>query len=155
MFEYGVLPAEDGRVADSIRVVKDRLWCHTRVGGLARFEDDHYHRVDRETPGNPWIITTLWLAEYYITLAKNEAELKPAVEIFEWVADNALSTGVLPEQLDPHTGEPLSVAPLTWSHAGFAIAINKYLQKLEELGVHKMRYQPKIEETMILQARGR
>lgn len=133
IFEYDVLPAYDERVRSSLEVVKKHLWCNTSIGGLARFEDDHYHRIDRDTPGNPWLITTLWLAEYYINLARDEKELKPAVEIFEWVADHALDTGILPEQLNPHTGEPISVAPLTWSHAGFTIAINKYLRKLKSL----------------------
>lgn len=139
IFEYDVLPVTDERVRSSFNAVRERLWCNTRVGGCARFEDDHYHRIDKDTPGNPWFITTLWLAEYYIELAANEEDLKPAVKIFEWVADNALTTGVLAEQLHPHTGEPLSVAPLTWSHAGFAIAINKYLQKLEELRLSQPR----------------
>ncbi len=137
IFEYGLLPVTDERVTSTFNEVRKRLWCNTAIGGLARYEDDNYHRVDRDTPGNPWLITTLWLAEYYIKLATNEEELRPAIEIFEWVADNALDTGVLPEQLDPHTGEPLSVAPLTWSHAGFAIAINKYLQKLDELKLYQ------------------
>lgn len=139
IFEYDVLPVYDKRVRSSLEVVKEHLWCNTSIGGLARFEDDHYYRVDCDTPGNPWIITTLWLAEYYINLARSVDELKPAVEIFEWVADHALETGILPEQLHPHTGEPLSVAPLIWSHASFAIAINKYLKKLGSLRLNVPR----------------
>ncbi|MDF2661136.1 MAG: glycoside hydrolase family 15 protein, partial [Paenibacillus sp.] len=42
-------------------------------------------------------------------------------------------TGVLPEQLDPFDGSPLSVAPLTWSHATFVLAVVKYTNKVKEL----------------------
>ena len=37
--------------------------------------------------------------------------------MIDWVATHALQGGLLSEQLDPHTGAPLSVSPLTWSHA--------------------------------------
>ena len=33
-----------------------------------------------------------------------------------------------PEQLHPHTGEPLSVSPLTWSHAAFITTTLRYLR---------------------------
>jgi GH15 family glucan-1,4-alpha-glucosidase len=41
--------------------------------------------------------------------------------------------GILAEQMDPFTGAPLSVAPLTWSHAVFAETVLAYGAKLEEL----------------------
>jgi len=37
-------------------------------------------------------------------------------EILEWVAEHALPSSVLAEQLDPYTCTPRMVAPLTWSH---------------------------------------
>jgi GH15 family glucan-1,4-alpha-glucosidase len=39
------------------------------------------------------------------------------MDLVRWAMRHALPTGALPEQLNPLTGEPLSVAPLTWSHA--------------------------------------
>jgi hypothetical protein len=51
----------------------------------------------------------------------------------EWAAKRALPSGVLPEQIDPRTGEPLSVSPLTWSHAEFVITVQGYLDRLEDL----------------------
>lgn len=143
VFQFKVLPVDDERVRSSMEHFKERLLCRTNVGGYARYEGDYYHRVTDDTPGSPWFITTLWLAEYYIALAKNDHELAPAKEIFEWVADHALPTGALPEQMNPHTGDPLSVTPLTWSHAGYVIAINKYLEKLDALGVCEMCNPPK------------
>ena len=46
----------------------------------------------------------------------------------------AAALGRLPlEQFTPHTGEAISVSPLTWSHATFVIVVVEYLQKLEAL----------------------
>jgi GH15 family glucan-1,4-alpha-glucosidase len=36
---------------------------------------------------------------------------------------------VLAEQFDPYTGAPISVSPLTWSHATVMIVTMKYLLK--------------------------
>jgi len=60
-------------------------------------------------------------------------ELYRAIEILEWVADRALSSGVLAEQVNPYTNEPLSVSPLTWSHATFIIVVHEYINKLSAL----------------------
>ena len=46
---------------------------------------------------------------------------------------NALPSGVLAEQLNPLTGEPVSVGPLTWSHSTFVATVANYLKKLREL----------------------
>ncbi len=146
IFEYNVLDVNDELVQNSIHSFMSRLHVNTPLGGFARYENDSYHRVDKNTPGNPWFITTLWLAEYYIKKAESKEDLKPAIEIFEWTASHALETGILPEQLHPHTGEPISVAPLTWSHAGFVIAVNKYLEKLDSLGVCKMCNPPRLQQ---------
>ncbi len=143
IFQFKVLDLHDERIRSSMDHFKQGLLCRTPVGGYARYEGDYYHRVTDKVPGNPWFITTLWLAEYYIALANNVQELAAAKEIFEWVAKNALDTGLLAEQMNPYSGEPLSVAPLTWSHAGYVIAINKYLEKLDALGVCEMCNPPK------------
>jgi len=136
IFEYKVLNVNDYRVTNTINLIKEELFCKTKIGGLARYENDQYHK-NHDITGNPWFISTLWLAEYYITKAKSKSDLKKAEEILEWAAERALPTGILSEQIDPHTGKPLSVAPLTWSHAGFIIAVVKYLDKLESLKVCK------------------
>lgn len=132
-FAFGAYPADDERVTNTMRQVYERLWCRTEVGGLARFENDNYYRVRRDLPGNPWFITTLWLAQYYIAKAKRRVDLDKAVEIMEWVVERALPSGVLAEQINPHTNEPLSVSPLTWSHAAFIIAFHEYIDKLLEI----------------------
>ena len=40
---------------------------------------------------------------------------------------------VLPEQIDPYTGKPVSVSPLTWSHATVVMTVMEYLLKHAEL----------------------
>ena len=102
-------------------------------GGLARFENDGYMRVSDNFPGNTWYICTLWLADFYIASARTKKDLEPALKILEWVADTALPSGVLAEQLDPETGEPVSVSPLTWSHSTFVATTANYLLKDRKL----------------------
>ena len=65
--------------------------------------------------------------------AQHETDLQEALTLLEWVADHALPSGVLAEQVNPYTGEPLSVSPLTWSHGEFAVAALKFLEKRQAL----------------------
>jgi len=37
------------------------------------------------------------------------------------------------EQLHPYTGEPLSVSPLTWSHAAYVRVVREYLDRTAQL----------------------
>lgn len=135
IFNFGVFDANDERVVNSIKVVEDKLTCKTRVGGIARYEKDQYYRVSdaERLPGNPWFICTLWLAQYYIAKAKNKDELTKALDILNWTVEHALPSGILAEQIHPYTGEPVSVAPLTWSHATFVLTVIDYLEKLKSL----------------------
>ena len=113
--------------------VRDKLWVKTPVGGVARYEGDSYHRVSPDVPGNPWFICTLWLAHYLIGRAETEAELEEALPIIRWAAERALPSGVLGEQVDPFTDAPISVSPLTWSHATVVHVVMEYLEKIEGL----------------------
>jgi glucoamylase len=146
IFAFGAYAPDDGRVTSTMDQVYEKLWCKTQVGGLARYEGDTYHRVSQELPGNPWFVTTLWLAQYYIARAKTKEELAPALGIMEWVAERALTSGVLAEQVNPYTDEPLSVSPLTWSHANFITAVHEYLDRLIEFDKCPACGQPKYEK---------
>lgn len=130
IFAFGAYPPDDPRVRSTMLQVKDALWCRTKVGGIARYAGDSYHRVSGELPGNPWFVTTLWLAQYYIASAEGKEGLDNALGLMEWVAERALASGILAEQVNPYTDEPLSVSPLTWSHATFVIAVHEYLNRL-------------------------
>jgi glucoamylase len=136
VFAFGGLPPNDPKVKATMQAVKDRLWVKTDVGGVARYEDDYYHQVSQDlanVPGNPWFICTMWLAQYEIASARGDQNLKEAVKILEWVADHALPSGALAEQVHPYTNEPLSVSPLTWSHATFVTVVLEYLEKRRAL----------------------
>ena len=133
VFLYGGFGAADAMVDRTMNAIKDRLWIRTKVGGLARYENDLYQRVSGEVPGNPWFICTLWLARWYIARAATHEQLKEGLDLLSWAAQHALPSGVMAEQVNPYTGEPVSVSPLTWSHAEFVIAVCEFLEKRQEI----------------------
>jgi GH15 family glucan-1,4-alpha-glucosidase len=53
--------------------------------------------------------------------------------MIDWAVGHQLPGGLLSEQLDPHTGAPLSVSPLTWSHAEFMITVDEFCKRSESL----------------------
>ncbi len=112
---FDVLDPNDDTVVSSINKIKEALWVNT-TGGLARYENDYYQRLQGNydnIPGNPWIVTTMWLAQYYIKTNK----LEEARKLIKWVEGFSTPTGLLPEQISPFDGSPVSVTPLLWSHA--------------------------------------
>jgi len=136
LFRFGLYPADHPKVVATMRAVRDRLWVKTPVGGVARYDNDPYYRVSPDgvnVPGNPWFVSTLWLAEWVIARAQTLADLQPAMDILGWVADHALPSGVLAEQIHPYSGAPLSVSPLTWSHATLVMAVQAYLTRRAQL----------------------
>jgi GH15 family glucan-1,4-alpha-glucosidase len=132
LFLFGMFPANDPHIEQTMRLLEQRLWVHTSVGGMARYENDYYYQTTHDlekAQGNPWFICTLWLAQYRIAHAATLEELVQALPLLEWVRTHALPSGVMAEQVHPFTGEPLSVSPLTWSHAEFVLTVRWYLGK--------------------------
>jgi len=135
-FYFGAFPASSGTVEGTMRAIRERLWVQTDAGGIARYEGDPYHRISGETervPGNPWILCTLWLAEHRIATAATVAELQQALDLVRWARSKATPSLILPEQIDPYDGQPLSVAPLTWSHAQVVSVVHAYLDALQTM----------------------
>jgi glucoamylase len=126
---FGVLDVFDKRVQSAFAHTIERLRVPGTFGGFMRYEGDRYYKTGEHNPPNAWCITTLWVARYYIRLAKNRVELEKALEILNWACDRATVSGILPEQIHPFTGEHLSTAPLVWSHAEFVITVDEYLKK--------------------------
>ena len=87
---------------------------------------------DADTP-NPWVITTLWMAQYLIKSANKLTDLKEPLDLLNWTCSHATTGGVLAEQMHPNTRVHLSTAPLTWSHAEYVLAVDAYLKKVAEL----------------------
>ena len=132
-FYFGAFAATDELVGKTMQAIETGLWAKTEIGGVARYEADGYMTISTDyskIPGNPWFISTLWLADYYIAAATNKDDLGKAHCILEWVVERALPSGVLAEQVNPLSGAPVSVSPLTWSHSSFVATVMSYLQKL-------------------------
>ncbi|KJE49471.1 MULTISPECIES: glycoside hydrolase family 15 protein [Acidiplasma] len=129
LINLDVLPPDDPTIKSTVNNIVSRLWVPD-TGGLARYEKDFYQRRDNryDIPGNPWIITTLWLADYYIKI-KN---FDKARDLISWVVNHSEASGILSEQIDPITGQPLSVSPLTWSHAQFVITLINYKNAINQ-----------------------
>jgi GH15 family glucan-1,4-alpha-glucosidase len=136
LWKFGMYPADSPQVKSTMESIRERLWVKTEVGGVARYENDGYHQVSEDVenvPGNPWFICTLWLAEWYAWTANSKEDLDRSRSLLDWVAERALPSGVLAEQVHPYTNAPLSVSPLTWSHATFITAVQAYLQAIKRL----------------------
>lgn len=84
-------------------------------GGYLRYINDSY------IGGNAWIISSLWLAMYYIEAGNN----KKAKELYDWVTNHADDKGFLAEQIDKNTGKPAWIVGLSWSHALYIIVGKK------------------------------
>jgi GH15 family glucan-1,4-alpha-glucosidase len=134
IYNYGILPIDDRRVVDSIKTIEEKLRLNTGIDGVPRYVNDNYYRQVQDV-SNPWYITTLWLAQYYVHAAKKVEDLEIVKFWLNWVVTHSPLSGVLSEQLHPYTGEQLSANPLTWSHAEYVRTIILYYKKLESFGV--------------------
>ena len=135
-FFLGVFRADTAMVEGTMRAIRETLWVQTEIGGVARYAKDPYQRNvgdDDPTPGNPWLICTLWLAEHAIARATSVAELQSALDLLRWARAKARPSLVLPEQVHPYTGAPLSVSPFSWSHAQVVSVVRGYLDRLRFL----------------------
>ena len=94
------------------------MCLRTYTGGYLRFEFDHY------TEDRPWVITTLWMALYYI----ESKEYNKAKECFDFVVKTATKLGFLAEQVDNAKMQSAWVIGLGWSHAMFVIVLNELMR---------------------------
>ncbi len=120
-FALGAYDARDEKVRNTMEQVIKEL---ASGGGIARYKSDTYYRQTSDN-GNPWFVCTLWVAQYYIAIG----EIEKAKDILEWVSKHALPSGVLAEQINANSGEPLSVSPLTWSHGAFIATFEQLCRK--------------------------
>ena len=110
---FGLFTTKEKKVINTVE--KINLTLRTYTGGYRRFECDHYMGE------NPWVISTLWMALYYL---ENKQKSK-ARECLEFVIKTATEHGFLAEQIDNSTMKSKWVIGLGWSHAMFVIVLDK------------------------------
>ena len=103
-------------------VDKINMTLRTHTSGYLRFEYDNYMGGN-----NPWIITTLWMALYYIKIN----DLDNAKKCFSFVVNTSLKHGFLAEQVNNDDKNFKWVIGLGWSHAMFIIVLNELLKANE------------------------
>jgi GH15 family glucan-1,4-alpha-glucosidase len=107
---YGFLPGDDPRVLRTLDRVRSEL-------GAGRFL--HRYRADRVDDGldgeeGAFVLCGFWLAEA-LALA---GRLDEALEVFVAQSGAANHVGLLAEEVDPSSGEPLGNFPQAFSHLG-------------------------------------
>lgn len=98
---------------DTVSEVERILLDASPSGGCPRYENDHYFQSSPPFQGNPWFVTTLWMAQYFVRVG----QIDKARHYVDWTLQHALPSGVLSEQVNPSDASPVSVSPLVWSHA--------------------------------------
>lgn len=99
-------------------VERINLTLRTYTGAYKRFEGD-------QDNGNPCVITTLWMANYYL----ESGEKTKAKECFDIVVKTCSKYGFLAEQIDNEKMLPAGVIGLAWSHAMYIIVLKKLIEK--------------------------
>lgn len=106
---YHILDVDDILIENTVKKIEYDLKAQN--GGYYRYQWDTY------MSGNPWIISTLWLALYYI----EKGNIQKARELFEWTTNHADEMNFLPEQIDKNSDKTIWVRQLAWSHAMYVI----------------------------------
>lgn len=115
VFMYGLFVMDSDEMTRTVSTLEKTFGVSSERPGVPRYENDTYHRKDPHSLGNWWIITSLWLGQYYSAAGQPER----VHAILDWVKNHAAASGILPEQVDPSNDSFMSVAPLTWSHAEY------------------------------------
>lgn len=109
MFDY----LDTASIEATLHAIERTLLDQSPSGGSPRYENDAYFRSDHPFKGNPWFVTSLWIAQYYAM----HGRIDDAWSLVTWTQDHALPSGLLSEQVNPKTGDIVGVTPLVWSHA--------------------------------------
>jgi GH15 family glucan-1,4-alpha-glucosidase len=114
---YGMLFVDNSEelTDKTFSVLEKKLLNSSPSGGIARYEHDAYFLDNEKYLGNPWIVCSLWMAQYYI----KKQQMDKAHELLSWSIGHASQSGMFSEQVDPDDGEQVGVSPLVWSHSTF------------------------------------
>ncbi len=110
---FGYHDKDLSRIQATQSNIENQLLDQSPSGGSPRYVGDNYFVSEPSYQGNPWIVTTLWMAQFYHR-AHDDAK---AEKYLDWAISLSMSSGVLSEQINPTTGAIVSVTPLVWSHA--------------------------------------
>ena len=113
---FKMFSPNEKKITNTIERINMNLRTYT--GGYLRFENDHY------TNDRPWVISTLWMALYYI----EAKDYKKAKECFDFVVASSTEHGFLAEQVDNSTMRSAWVIGLGWAHAMFVIVLNELVK---------------------------
>jgi GH15 family glucan-1,4-alpha-glucosidase len=115
MFNYG----SREHALSTLANIENKLLDISPSRGSARYENDNYFKSKPAYKGNPWFVTTLWLAQYYAATGNKDK----AIGYIDWAIENSLYSGLLSEQISPEDSQIVGVTPLVWSHAELINAI--------------------------------
>ena len=110
-FPFCVLQPDDPRMLSTAHQIENAF--RYTAEGIGRYPSDVYHG------GNPWFITTLWMALYHCQLGNYQK----AKTLIDWSAKHVDELQLFAEQVDKENGEPVSASPLAWSHAMFILSL--------------------------------
>lgn len=132
MWYFGMFDQSDSYFQATQQAVERELLNPTPLGGYIRYQHDNYFKSTDLS--NPWVITTLWLAQMRLEKETcTQADLDYVKQTLDWVLAHRSPSGVLGEQFNPHTQEFVSATPLVWSHAVYVETVLKYAQRRIEV----------------------
>ena len=117
IYPFNIFMPTEKVVQNTIEKINMTLRTHTN--GYLRFENDNYMGGN-----NPWIITTLWMALYYI----KSGNIEQAEKCFNFVVDTSCKYGFLSEQVNNEDKNFKWVIGLGWSHAMFIIVLEELIK---------------------------
>ena len=113
VYPFNIFSPNEKKILNTVERINMTLRTYT--GGYLRYEGDNY------MGGNPWVISNLWMAEYYLAAGSKTR----AKEYFNFAIIGSNEHGLLPEQVDNNTMDPAWVIGLGWSHAMFIDVLQK------------------------------
>ncbi len=135
--ENGAFKLTDPRLAKTVQLLEmafNRVYPLNQRGtvavALGRYPEDTYYG------GNPWILTTMAVAEYHYRLARLNGKMKHmnlGDAYTDRVRFHSRADGAMAEQWDRHTGYHISADELTWSHASFITAMRERRKAMKKL----------------------
>ncbi|NDC22281.1 glycoside hydrolase family 15 protein, partial [bacterium] len=87
-------------IINTAKKVEETILNTSPSGGVLRYENDQYFLEKQQYKGNPWVVSTLWLAQYYVY----SKQTINAQDLLDWALGKQLKSGVLSEQFDPENG---------------------------------------------------